>query len=152
MAHRSSSWLLYAASSGACAAVNGVFAKLTTTHLTSSWATTISYFLGRDDSSYIVEAAVRTVGPGKCSFVDGKANVHCTQTFFLMNLAFNGVMWGLFTRALTLADSTVRVSVINTSSNFVLTAVLGLVVFGEELPGTCSLVRSLNFEPSIALS
>lgn len=46
-------------------------------------------------------------------------------------------MWGLFTRALTLADSTVRVSVINTSSNFVLTAVLGFAVFGEELPGMC---------------
>lgn len=52
-----------------------------------------------------------------------------------MNLTFNGVMWGLFTRALTLANSTVRVSVINTSANFIMTAVLGLVVFGEKLPG-----------------
>lgn len=52
-----------------------------------------------------------------------------------MNLAFNGVMWGLFTRALTLASSTVRVSVINTSANFVLTAILGAVIFREQLPG-----------------
>lgn len=52
-----------------------------------------------------------------------------------MNLAFNGVMWGLFTRALTLSSSTVRVSVINTSANFVITALLGTVVFGENLPG-----------------
>ena len=47
----------------------------------------------------------------------------------------NGIMWGLFTKALTLATSTVRVSVINTSANFVVTALLGTVVFGESLPG-----------------
>ena len=44
-------------------------------------------------------------------------------------------MWGLFTRALTLATSTVRVSVINTSANFMVTAILGAVVFKESLPG-----------------
>jgi len=44
-------------------------------------------------------------------------------------------MWGLFTRALTLATSTVRVSVINTSANFMLTAVLGALIFSESLPG-----------------
>lgn len=52
-----------------------------------------------------------------------------------MNLAFNAVMWGLFTRALTLASSTVRVSVINTSANFMLTAVMGFLIFSESLPG-----------------
>jgi hypothetical protein len=49
-------------------------------------------------------------------------------------MGMNGVMWGLFTKALTLSSSTVRVSVINTSANFVLTALLGAVVFGELLP------------------
>ena len=44
-------------------------------------------------------------------------------------------MWGLFTRALTLASSTVRVSVINTSANFMITAVLGALIFSESLPG-----------------
>lgn len=44
-------------------------------------------------------------------------------------------MWGLFTRALTLASSTVRVSIINTSSNFIVTAVLSFIVFSESLPG-----------------
>jgi hypothetical protein len=52
-----------------------------------------------------------------------------------MNLLFNAIMWGLFTRALTLANSTVRVSVINTSANFMLTAVLGWIIFHESLPG-----------------
>jgi hypothetical protein len=44
-------------------------------------------------------------------------------------------MWGLFTRALTLASSTVRVSIINTSANFVVTAILGAFIFSEKLPG-----------------
>lgn len=44
-------------------------------------------------------------------------------------------MWGLFTRALTLASSTVRVSIINTSANFMVTAVLGAMIFAETLPG-----------------
>lgn len=44
-------------------------------------------------------------------------------------------MWGLFTRALTLASSTVRVSIINTSANFIVTAVLSFIIFSESLPG-----------------
>lgn len=56
------------------------------------------------------------------------------QIFFALNLAFNAIMWFLFTRALTLHTSTTRVSIINTSSNFMLTALLGLVIFSESLP------------------
>ena len=51
-----------------------------------------------------------------------------------MNLAFNALMWALFTAALTRGDSTTRVSVVNVSSNFMVTAVLGWVIFGEKLP------------------
>ena len=65
------------------------------------------------------------------------------QFFFSLNLIFNAVMWGLFTRALTLATSTVRVSVINTSANFFLTALLGLVIFSETLPGACRMSARL---------
>lgn len=52
-----------------------------------------------------------------------------------MNLLFNAIMWGLFTRALTLASSTVRVSVINTSANFMITAIMSALIFSESLPG-----------------
>ena len=52
-----------------------------------------------------------------------------------MNLAFNALMWALFTSALTRASSTTRVSIINTSANFMLTAFSGWMVFGEKLPG-----------------
>lgn len=57
------------------------------------------------------------------------------QFFFSLNLAFNALMWALFTSALTRASSTTRVSVINTSANFMLTAFSGWMVFGEKLPG-----------------
>ena len=55
--------------------------------------------------------------------------------FFSMNLLFNLAMWTLFTAALTRAESTVRVSIVNVSSNFMVTALLGWAVFEEELRG-----------------
>ena len=56
------------------------------------------------------------------------------QTLFALNLLFNFIMWSLFTSALTRSPSTTRVSIVNTSANFVLTAVLGLLIFAESLP------------------
>ncbi|KAF3039508.1 hypothetical protein E8E12_004317 [Didymella heteroderae] len=111
-----SAWLFFAITSGACAAFNGVFAKLTTTELTSSWSSSLASTFGLDPSSKFFEYALRAA-------------------FFGMNLLFNAIMWGLFTRALTLASSTVRVSVINTCANFVITAVMSALIFSESLPG-----------------
>ncbi|KAA6407725.1 MAG: transcription initiation factor IIA small subunit [Lasallia pustulata] len=108
-------WLAYAISSGACAAFNGVFAKLTTTDLTTTWARAIASALGLAATNKAVEFLVRAL-------------------FFALNLAFNGVMWTLFTKALTRSSSTMRVSIVNTSANFMLTALLGLMIFGEALP------------------
>ncbi|KAI7535801.1 hypothetical protein KC331_g11837 [Hortaea werneckii] len=129
---RQSGWLFYAIASGGCAALNGVFAKLTTTQLTTTWATNVSRILGLEEPSHITEVLVRGF-------------------FFLLNLAFNAVMWGLFTRALTLATSTVRVSVINTSANFMVTAILGAMVFKESLPGTWWLGASFLVAGSVII-
>ncbi|KAF3767779.1 hypothetical protein M406DRAFT_355708 [Cryphonectria parasitica EP155] len=43
-------------------------------------------------------------------------------------------MWTLFTQALAKGNSTTQVSIINTSSNFMITAMLGLIIFSESLP------------------
>ena len=43
-------------------------------------------------------------------------------------------MWALFTRALSLSPSAVKVNVINTAANFIITALLGAIIFGESLP------------------
>jgi hypothetical protein len=43
-------------------------------------------------------------------------------------------MWTLFTKALARGTSTTQVSIINTSSNFMITAILGFFIFTESLP------------------
>ncbi|KAF2188279.1 hypothetical protein K469DRAFT_567022 [Zopfia rhizophila CBS 207.26] len=125
-------WLLLAIASGACAAFNGVFAKLTTTELTASWASAVAEALDLSPSNKIVEFLIRGL-------------------FFALNLVFNAVMWGLFTRALTLATSTVRVSVINTSANFMITAILGTLIFSEALPGMWWLGAALLVAGSVII-
>jgi hypothetical protein len=54
--------------------------------------------------------------------------------FFVLNLIFNGIMWALFTKALARGTSTTQVSIINTSANFMITAILGFFIFTESLP------------------
>ncbi|KAF1846677.1 uncharacterized protein K460DRAFT_282234 [Cucurbitaria berberidis CBS 394.84] len=127
-----SAWLMLAISSGACAAFNGVFAKLTTTELTASWSGSIATAFGLSASNKVVEFAIRGL-------------------FFGLNLVFNAIMWGLFTRALTLASSTVRVSIINTSANFIVTAVLSFIIFSESLPGLWWLGASLLVAGSVII-
>lgn len=87
----------------------------TTTSQTHGLATWISRLVGFSESTTFVELLLRVF-------------------FFILNLASNAVMWVLFTRALTAASSTTRVAILNTSSNFVVTAVLGMAVFSEGLP------------------
>ena len=43
-------------------------------------------------------------------------------------------MWTLFTKALARGSSTTKVSILNTSANFMVTAVLGALIFSESLP------------------
>ncbi|KAJ0115349.1 hypothetical protein J7T55_012627 [Diaporthe amygdali] len=112
---QSNHWIVLAIASGACAAFNGVFAKLTTGEATTSFAQGIAGFLHLDSVEGIFEYIVRAV-------------------FFGLNLLFNGVMWALFTKALSRGNSTTQVSIMNTSSNFFITALLGLVIFSESLP------------------
>jgi len=54
-----SQWVVLAITSGTCAAFNGVFAKLTTTALTTRIATSVAQFLGLMDSAKAVEFVIR---------------------------------------------------------------------------------------------
>jgi len=108
-------WVLFAVASGACAAFNGVFAKLTTNDLTTNIVAGISRLFGIPDGHVYIELVVRVI-------------------FFSLNLVFNGVMWTLFTQALAKGNSTTQVSIMNTSTNFMITALLGFIIFSESLP------------------
>jgi drug/metabolite transporter (DMT)-like permease len=52
-----------------------------------------------------------------------------------LNILCNIIMWALFTRALTAGPSTTKVSITNTASNFLATALLGMLVFREAVGG-----------------
>ncbi|ESU11238.1 hypothetical protein FGSG_05302 [Fusarium graminearum PH-1] len=98
-----SQWMFFAVASGACAAFNGVFAKLTTTQLTTNLSNGIASLIGLSSHKDIIEYLVRG-------------------------------MWTLFTKALARGTSTTQVSILNTSTNFMVTAVLGALIFSEVLP------------------
>jgi len=56
------------------------------------------------------------------------------QIFFGLNIIFNIIMWTLYTKALSRGSSTTQVAIMNTSSNFMITAILGFIIFSEALP------------------
>lgn len=66
-------WIHLAIASGICAATNGLFAKLTTTSLTSTISHALAKALGLGGAVQAVEVAVRTA-------------------FFGLNLVFNGIV------------------------------------------------------------
>lgn len=57
------------------------------------------------------------------------------QTCLALNALCNIIMWALFTRALTASPSSTKVSITNTSANFLVTAMLGMLVFQEQVGG-----------------
>ncbi|KAL4807830.1 hypothetical protein BDV18DRAFT_136184 [Aspergillus unguis] len=111
-------WILLAIASGAFAAMNGLFAKLTTDDQTTSFANTILSIFGAAgaDEHPLFMLVVRGICLG-------------------LNVLCNIIMWALFTRALTAAPSTTKVSITNTSANFLVTALLGMIVFRESVGG-----------------
>ncbi|GES64720.1 transmembrane protein 42 [Aspergillus terreus] len=116
MAQTPSRWILLALASGAFAALNGLFAKLTTADQTTAMTHAILHFFSASDDHPVLELFVRGICLG-------------------LNVLCNIIMWALFTRALTAAPSTTKVSITNTSANFLVTALLGMIVFREKVGG-----------------
>ncbi|KAJ5279680.1 hypothetical protein N7478_005052 [Penicillium angulare] len=110
-----SPWILLALASGAFAALNGLFAKLTTDQHTTSFARSLAHLFGLESSPFL-EFLVRGLCLG-------------------LNVVCNIIMWALFTRALTAGPSTTKVSITNTASNFLATALFGMVIFQEAVGG-----------------
>ena len=61
-------------------------------------------------------------------------------------------MWALFTAALKAGSSATKVSVVNISSNFLVSAGLGWAVFGEKLGGVWALGAGMLVGGSVVMS
>ncbi|KIV99211.1 uncharacterized protein PV09_09075 [Verruconis gallopava] len=109
-------WQSIAVASGTCAALNAIFAKLTTNDLTTSLSIRVA------DSLYLPLQYRQ--------YLDLVLRV----AVFGISFLFTGTMWALYTKALTASPSAIRVNIVNTSSNFIVTALLGAIIFGENLP------------------
>ncbi|KAG0344605.1 hypothetical protein BG004_004327 [Podila humilis] len=112
---------------GTFAALASVFAKLTmdtrtvnflqnacNTLIAPTTAICTSLFIAKDGETSPIEYAVRSA---------------CFGLIFICNAA----MWTLFTKALNRSQSSATVTVINSSANFCITAVLGYALFSEPL-------------------
>lgn len=104
----------------------------TTTALTANLAASLSILLGlASDNTY--------------------TNLALRGTFFALNVFFNILMWTLFTKALTRASSTTRVSIVNVSTHFFITALLGAVIFHEKLPALWWIGASLLITGNVVI-
>ncbi|KAF9583551.1 hypothetical protein BGW38_009196 [Lunasporangiospora selenospora] len=112
---------------GTFAALASVFAKLTldertidflqyacNTFLAPSTPYCTTLFTAKEDETSPVVVAVRAT---------------CFALIFICNAA----MWTLFTKALNRSQSSATITVINSSANFCITALLGYVLFSEPL-------------------
>ncbi|KAM4706367.1 transmembrane protein 42 [Rhinophrynus dorsalis] len=105
-------------SSWGCSAVAGLFGALS--------ACSAKLVLGAD---YLREACEAVTGEqgGLCNWFHLVLRLFCICTVFLCN----AVMWIFFTKALRLSSSSATATVTTTASNFVSSAFLGKVLFGE---------------------
>jgi uncharacterized membrane protein len=82
-------------------------------------------------SSVSAQAAdVLSLPPQYQSYLD----ILLRAAVFGLSFLFTGTMWALYTKALSAGPSAVKVNIVNTASNFIVTALLGAIVFGEKLP------------------
>ncbi|PKK64636.1 hypothetical protein RhiirC2_666035, partial [Rhizophagus irregularis] len=55
--------------------------------------------------------------------------IFCFGSIFICN----ALMWTFFTKALNKSSSSLQVTVLNSATNFCMTAILGNIIFGETL-------------------
>ncbi|KAK3086214.1 hypothetical protein FSP39_015316 [Pinctada imbricata] len=103
--------LVLAVMAGTMAALGSVFAKLAFDETLSTLCTNL------------------IVHDITCGWVTLVSRVVCFMSVF----GSNGLMWILFTKSMQYSISTVEATVTNTASNFLVTAILGCLIFGEVL-------------------
>ncbi|GFO30998.1 transmembrane protein 42 [Plakobranchus ocellatus] len=112
---------LCAIQAGCCAALASVSAKIATsfdaaTAISLSLMEIIHTICGLDLVPYAEKSTV-------CIRLLGVAGI----------FVFNALMWVLFTKSMHLCSSTLEATAFNTSANFISTAIVGKLLFGEQL-------------------
>ncbi|KAH9508891.1 hypothetical protein Btru_050392 [Bulinus truncatus] len=112
--------IFLAIEAGGCAAMASVSAKLaTSSESATELATPIHYFI-----EYYYQAQFLTLH-------------EVTLALRLLSVCgiflFNALMWLLFTKSMHECSSTLEATAFNLSSNFIMTAVVGKLLFGEQL-------------------
>ncbi|KNC78250.1 hypothetical protein SARC_09308 [Sphaeroforma arctica JP610] len=106
---------VFAVVAGSCAALSSTFMKLVS------------------DATF--NSSVTTAGNNAGTFLEGILYPHTVGV--LINIAFifvtQSLMWFYFSKSLVYCDSALEATVINTACNFSVSALLGSVLFGEEL-------------------
>lgn len=120
----------------------------TTTELTTTISTKIANLLHLSVQEGLVEVVVRGVSRIQAPFLKSRISrviaLLRAQPYLqrhrksphsgISHTRSQTQMWTLFTTALARGTSTTQVSIMNTSTNFMMTAFLGFAIFGESLP------------------
>ncbi|CAG8445279.1 14719_t:CDS:2 [Funneliformis caledonium] len=116
---RSHSFVSFSILSGTFAALASVFAKLFTDARTFVVAQYLCNIIVNENCEDILNETIRVKFLRIC----------CFGSIFICNT----LMWTFFTKALNKSSSSLQVTVLNTATNFCMTAVLGNIIFGEIL-------------------
>ncbi|KAL3860749.1 hypothetical protein ACJMK2_010824 [Sinanodonta woodiana] len=123
---------------GSMAALGSTSAKLAMTgHILEGICTNVL-------SHLMVAEEDQSMSNSICHSVSFGLRVACFLGIFI----FNALMWTFYTKSLQFCRSTVEATVTNTAANFLLTAVIGFMLFGEHLSvkwwlGSCLILTGL---------
>lgn len=129
----STPWQSIAIASGICAALNAIFAKLYAATPLSAASKTLNLTQTTRTTNTLTTSLSSKIASA-IHLPSNHVDILLRAAVFGLSFLFTGTMWALYTRALSVSPSAVKVNIVNTASNFIVTAVLGALVFGERLP------------------
>ncbi|ORX63269.1 hypothetical protein BCR32DRAFT_298486 [Anaeromyces robustus] len=126
------STIFYSALAGTLAALASVCAKLAVDSSTNVFYRFVCSLFVSDESWCTTDNEVYIKGDDSWIRFQTIFRVLRVSSFLCLFLC-NALMWAFFTKALNVSSSSIQVTVINTATNFCLTAILGYLIFNEPL-------------------
>ncbi|CAB4424570.1 hypothetical protein RhiirA5_429059 [Rhizophagus irregularis] len=123
----SHSFVSFSILSGTFAALASVFAKLFTDVRTFLILQYLCDVIG-NDTFFKCEEILNEIKEDT-NWIMYLIRIFCFGSIFICN----ALMWTFFTKALNKSSSSLQVTVLNSATNFCMTAILGNIIFGETL-------------------